>query len=160
MAISRRQQIIAAVNTQLKTIKIDDGYKTDLGLNVFWDRDTDNKPLEEKEYPCIVVEVADAEMDPIAFQAEMHGLILTLKCYSLPTKQTGLDPIKDGLRSDVIQAMYKSGDHIWGGLADDTRHTGETSYEETHNKRKVHGVELEYTIDYQTAIGDPYNLPS
>lgn len=160
MAISRRQAIINAVNAQLKTIVSDGAYETNLGHQVHWDRDTDKKPVSEAESPCLIVMVSDLPMDPIAFQAEYHGLVLTFKCLSLSTKKTGLDPIKDQMRSDIIKAMYKSGDHTWGGLADDTRHTNEASYDETHDKRKFHGVELEFTIDYQTAWGDPYNLPT
>ena len=126
-----------------------------MGLNVFWDRDTDKNPIAQSESPCLIIETSDEEMVPIAFQSEMHGLRLKIKGLSLP----GTD-IKDKMRSDIIKCMNNSGDETWSALADDTRHTGTGEYDETHNERKFQGVELEYTIDYQTEIGDPYNLPS
>ena len=154
MADSRRQQIIDAINTQLKTIK-PTTYETAIGLNVFWDRDTDKNPIQESESPCLIVETSDEEMEQHATKAELHGLVLKIKGLSLPGTN-----IKDKMRSDIIKCLDNSGDETWSTLADDSRTAGNGEYDETHNERKFQGVELEFTINYQTANGDPYKLPS
>ena len=154
MADSIRQQIINAIDTQLQTIK-KNTYETDLGLRVFWQRDTNLNPIQDGESPCLVVEVSDDEYEPIAYRAEMHKLILSFKALSLPDTN-----IQDRMRSDIIISMYNSNDHTWSSLADDTIHTGTGEFEEIHAENKFLGVELEYTIEYQTANGDPYNFPS
>lgn len=154
MADSIRQQIIDVINTQLQTIK-KTTYETDLGSRIKWQKDTANNPIQESESEVLIVEVLDGEMEAIAFNSEMHELILTLRA----SAHWDLD-IQDKMRSDIIKAMYNGGDHTWGSLADDTRHTGTGLFEEVHGEYKFLGVELEYTIQYQTANGDPYNLPS
>ena len=155
MADTRRQKIINAVTTQLQTIKKANSYETDLGLRVKFQKDTANNPLQAGESPCLIVELADAEMEPIAFAAEMHGLELTLKGSSKIDTN-----IQDKMRADIILAMHNNNDHTWGSLADDTRHVDTGEFDEEHGEFKYLGVEINYLIEYQTANGDPYNLPS
>ena len=154
MADTRRQQIIDAIDTQLKTIK-KNTYNTDLGNKIKWQKDTSKNPIQEGESQVLVVEISDGEMEFTAAQAEMHTLILIMKC----SAHWDLD-IQDKMRADVVKAMNNSGDWTWGALADHTVHTGSNLFDEEHGEYKYLGVELEYTIEYQTAVGDPYNLPS
>lgn len=154
MPDTRRQQIIAAVDTQLKTIK-KNTYNTDLGNRVKWQKDTSKNPVQEQESQTIVIEVADGEIEYIAFNAEMHEILLSIKAVA----HEDID-IQDKMRADIIKAMYNSGDCAWSGLADDTRQTGLVEFDEEHGEYKFLGVELEFTIQYQTAAGDPYNLPT
>ena len=151
MADTRRQQILDVIETQLKTIDTPI-YETKLGDNVFIDRD---KAPEDSECPCIIVDQEDEELVPIAFHAEMHALILTMTAHSITSSN-----IKDKMRADIIVAMNNSGDETWGALADDTRIFEGQEQEVKHEDRKIETVIIAFRIEYQTAINDPYNLPS
>ena len=154
MPKTRRQQIIDAVNTQLQTIK-KNTYNTNLGERVKFQKDTSKNPVQEQESQTIVVDLADGEIERIAFNAEMHEIIFSFKALA----QEDID-IQDKMRADIIQAMHNSGDCTWSGLADDTNQTGGGEFDEEHGEYKFLGIELEFTIEYQTAKGDPYNLPT
>ena len=151
MPDTRRQRIINAIETQLKTIDTPI-YETKLGDNVFIDRD---KAPDSTECPCIIVDQEDEEPVMIAFQAEMHALILTMTAHSVTSPD-----IKDKMRADIIKAMDNSDDETWGGLADDTLPFEDQTQSVEHEERKIETVVLSWRIEYQTAKNDPYNLPS
>lgn len=118
MADSIRQDIIDALDTRLKAIKVSGGYKTNAGLHVFdWlDRD-----LADSELDAIVYRDRTSNLQMESFSAVVNMVRLEIEA---KTKQASGTARR--LR-EIIEDIYKAigTDETFGGLAHETLPAGE-----------------------------------
>ena len=149
MPVSKRQQIVDAIDARLKTITTANGYNTDAGNNVFEWR---SYPLDENsELPALVYRDTE-EIESLAVGGyQLHTLTIEIEGYVV-----GANAARDlrALIADVIKAIGT--DLTWGGLAEDTRPV-EESIEIDQEERKIAGAVIRIEIDYRTQAFDPYN---
>lgn len=114
MADSIRQQIMAALDTRLKTIKTTGGYKTNAGQNVFdWlDRD-----LADTELDAIIYRDRTDDLTPLSTRKFENRVTVEIEA---KTKQAAGTARR--LR-EIIEDIYKAigTDETFSGLARSTR---------------------------------------
>src|SRR4030067_3246140 len=113
MADSIRQQIINAVDTRLKTIKIINGYETDAGLNVFHYKEN---PFEQDKFLCIEYRDVNDYPEDLSFGLFLHTITLEIRAYA---NGITIDKTARKLKADIEKAINT--DLTWGGLAEDTK---------------------------------------
>ena len=109
---SLRQRIVAAVEARFATILIANGYKTDIGANVFiW------KPLpfQTSELPGMDVRDTDDTSEAQTIGEEVHTLPLEVRC--AVTGDASMEDVRK-IVADIKQCIGV--DVTWGGLAQDT----------------------------------------
>jgi hypothetical protein len=147
MADTIRQQIIDAIDTQLKTILVSNGYYTDLGLTVQeWDLtplDPDNE-TERLEY-------RDEEESRLDLTVGEQTMGLPLAIRVLTAGDTSVRDIREML-ADVAKAMYE--DPTWGALASDTNQEGLATLDKAEAADQASGVEVRFLIEYTVARGE------
>jgi len=118
-----RQQIVDAIETRLKTIRVANGYQTEAGQHVFPWRLV---PIPDSDMPALCIYDTDCNMSP-------DGAI----GYFTHELQVDIDAIVSGSASrttvrsimeDVFRAVGV--DRTWGGLAE-------------HTEIQSHGINLE-----------------
>lgn len=147
MADSKRQIILNAIDTALKTIKIANGYETDLGNNIFEWRE---EPLQESELPAAIWRDTD---EPVEFTigAHEHKLTVEIELYAVgPTSPT----ILRKLIADVVKLV--GANLTWSGNAEDTKPQTEDIKTEKESRR-IAGALVKFEVIYTTNRFDPYN---
>jgi len=146
-----RQQLMDAVNTQLKTILTANGYNSQLGRNVFEWREAS---LEGDELPGIVYRDRE-EAAAVTIGAHEHRLVLEvvvmLSGEEAPT-------LVRQMIADVITCIGT--DRQWSTLAEDTAPFNDEEIEIEHGGKKYAGISLKFVITYQTLPFDPYTQPT
>jgi hypothetical protein len=110
MADSKRQQIVTALDTRLKTILVTGGYLTDLGANVQWWR---QEPFADTESG---ISCEDSESPPtwLGAQCQLHRLVVEIKAVMPAT--TAAPEIRQAA-ADVVTTLAT--DLTFGGLVED-----------------------------------------
>lgn len=146
MSDSKRQQIVAAFDTRLKTILTGGGYNTNLGSNIFEWRVT---PLAQDELPGAIWRDTDDSIE-VSFQQDVHSLSIQV-AVTVAGATSPADARK--LIADVTAAVAT--DTSLGGLAEDAKVTGET-IEFDQEERRIAGVVLTFVVEFVTNHMDPY----
>jgi len=147
MADSVYQDIIDAVDTKLKTILTTAAYATNLGSNVNWWRDLENKPFQASELPAVNCKDEIADVSPSAKKIDGYQLFIELNiiCSTIVTMRLAI--------SDIVKAL--NADITWGGLAYNTEiKSSEAEVEQKENKYFSGIIPVE--IYFNTVAGDPY----
>ena len=154
MADSIRQQIVNAVKTRLATIRLSNGYETEIGAHVF---EWLTQDLQASELPC--VEFIDPKCQTIQHVSNVqeHDLEVWLKI----TGEPGTN-VAQWTRKAVADVWKMVGvDRKWSGLAlttypkpppDDSDALG---FEQ--GNKIVSGADVKLIIKYRTRNFDPYN---
>ena len=148
MADTIRQQIITAVDTQLKTISVANGYRTALGATV---QEWDLTPLSAANETTGRLEYRDGGEDRLDLTVGEQTMGLPLVIRVLTPGSTSMADIRKML-ADVAKAMYE--DPTFGGLADDTNQEGPATLDKGEEADEAAGVEILYRIEYTVARGD------
>lgn len=150
MADSLRQQIINAVDTRLKTIKIANGYETDLGLNV--NRWKTIPVSSDKEYELIYRDpIEDVTAENIAIGRHEHTLHMEIEII------TKADSISDNQVRKMIADIEKAikVDETWGVLAQRTiPESNEINV--LQSEKIIGGVIFRFAIIFRTNKWDSY----
>lgn len=149
MAESIRQQIVSAVETRLKTIKVVNGYETDIGLNINVWQTTD---FQESELPAIDVRDPSEEVD---VRGGNHICNLTIEIEAKVSGTTSAAAMRD-IIADTIKAIGT--DPTFGGLAQDTRPVTNDSFGFGQNSKKIASIVMTFEARYITKKFSPYSL--
>jgi hypothetical protein len=145
MADSKRQDIIDALDTLLKTIKTTAGYETNLGSNV---KEFDETAMNESESPkCIHRDMGQisAEQD---FDSWIHDLTIMLDLEVVGSIATMRKCI-----ADVTKAL--GSDNTLGGLAIKIKPPTDQIGAE-HKEKFIVGAIMKFVVRYETASWNPY----
>jgi hypothetical protein len=114
--VSKRQDICDAVKVRLATIKVINGYYSNLGSNVYEWRDTDNSPIPVGSLPAVVLKDSDVDIYTEVIGKWNHYLTLGFEIYC-----THLTDVASEVRK-IIEDVFKAigTDPKWGGLSDYT----------------------------------------
>lgn len=141
-----RQRVISALDTRLKTITIANGYKTNLGNNIFGWRVID---LQESELPG--AEYKDnEETTVIAVGTHLHTLPI-----EITINTQGGTSAEDArkLIADVVKCI--GADTTFSGLAQDAFIGGSTMAAD-QKENKIIEMTVKVIIEYTTNPFDPY----
>lgn len=146
MPTSKRQALVSAMETRLKTILISGGYETDLGLNVrIWRQE----PFTDTEKG---ISIEDAEESPtwIGAGVQLHRLTFQVKIV-LPATASQTE-----IRSAVADISKVVGtDLTFGGLAEDCVLTEVALY--VGQEGSLHaGAVVTVVMEYATEPWSPY----
>jgi hypothetical protein len=145
MPDSIRQQIIEALDTQLKTILTTGGYTSNLGSKVFEYR---SHPLEESDLPCLIYrDLADTIAQ--TFGEQEHRLTVSLDIIANTTAK-----VLRGMIADVHKCI--GGNLTLGGLCMDILPVSDEAIEVQQDDRKFYGVSMKIVIQFVTANWNPY----
>lgn len=111
--MTKRQQIVNAIETRFKTILVVGGYRTNLGDNVHVWRLSD---WAKDEAPGVDIRDTDWDSDETGQGLHDHGLLIEV--YVEAGGGTSPASVRE-MAADVLQAIGV--DDTWGGLAIQTR---------------------------------------
>lgn len=142
MAI-KRQQIVDAVETRLKTILTSNGYYTDLGNEVYvWLQ----RPIEDAKTLSAIIR--DLEQEEITFEDQnsthLHRKNLEVEIEIVSSSASALRQAE----ADVNKAIGT--DPTWGGLAELTRPYNSVPVFPDQKERKRTGIARTIIIQYKT----------
>ena len=146
MADSKRQQIVSALDTRLKTILTTGGYETNLGNNVLWWRQTSFADTESG----ISCEDSEAAPEWLGAQCQLHKLTVGIKVV-MPVG-TAAPEIRKAA-ADVVKAVAT--DLTFGGLIEDCI-LGEMPMDVGQEATMHGGTIINLSVEYTTAPWDPY----
>ena len=149
MADSKRETVITAFDTRLKTILVAGGYETDAGKNVYGWKDT---PLEQTKLPALVWRDTD-EAAPIAGQTDDHTLRVEVDCVVVKTTSVSAMKQLRKLIADVVKVLGT--DLTLGGVVHDIVQQGE-EMQVTHEDKKVMASTATFELLFTTGHFDPY----
>lgn len=140
---STRQQIVTALDTLMKTIKVVNGYQTNAGLNVFVWRST---PLEQTDLPAILLRDTT---DPIDAEGvtDRADHLLTVE-FALYASGATADAASRTLVEDVLKALGTS--PTLSGKCYDMRPTASNLVAE-HQDIRLAAASLTIQIRYRTS---------
>lgn len=157
MAIPARQRIVEAIFSRLKTITKANGYKTDIGLNVFrwklnpWgEREADGKHFLDgcnlKDKACSMQgEVSGSMTWALEIEIEIFG------------DGEGSDSYLRSAEADVISLI---GTDVRWGVADLNARTWtkdfRTEMSLKQDERIVAGMSVSFTVEFRTPFWNPY----
>jgi len=147
MADSVYQDIIDAVNVKLIAILTTGGYVTNLGTNVNWWRDLENKPFQASELPAANCKDSISDVSSMAMNVDGYQITILIEivCATIAVVRSAI--------ADVIIALKAGG--TWGGLAYNTEiMSSECEVEQKENK--YFSTTLSVEIYFNTVQGDPY----
>ncbi len=145
--MSKRQDIISAVDARLKAILISGGYITNIGQNVkeWYQVPVDaavNDLLSYEDPTCKRIDPPDEEDDNAAAYDYKR---LTVNIFVITSGSTAPAKLRIYI-ADVLKAV--GSDVTWGGLALNTTLDGDDS-EVVHEKKKLGGTQITIYIDYK-----------
>lgn len=145
MADSKRQDIIDALDTLLKTIKTTAGYQTNLGSNV---KEYDETAMNESESPkCIHRDMGQVSTEE-DFDSWIHDLTIMLDIEVVGSIATMRQCL-----ADVMKAF--GSDKTLGGKAIKIKPPTDQIGAE-HKDKFVVGAIMKFVIRYETNSWDPY----
>lgn len=159
MGTSRREQILVAMETQLKTIeagkpagKSPNTYTYTIPSVQRWEQ----KGQSQAERPFIVIVPSTEEKLEDTFAQTECTLIIDLQVWATHDYDNmstiATDTYINGLLSDVEKAL--TADRSWGGLADETHITGNAMFEDDTGQMFA-GVIIEVEVKYKHRTDDP-----
>jgi len=150
VADSKRQQIVTAIDTRLKTIKTVNGYETNAGDNVyeFWDI-----ALEGDELPAIIWRDGAEDSELLVNTTQNRTLTVELTLQALGVTAPA---ILRKLIADVEKAILV--DNTWGGLAIFTSVMNVVdTFDVEHKDRRMGVCRTTFTVLYRTGYLNPYS---
>ncbi|MHC1697778.1 MAG: hypothetical protein AB9919_06920 [Geobacteraceae bacterium] len=112
--MSKRQSIVNAIETRMKTILTTNGYATNAGQHVFVWRTTD---IPETEMPSICIYDSDCPIDYENTPVGLQGHRLTVDLVGDAKGASAQVEVRK-INADLLKAIGT--DPTWGGLAIDT----------------------------------------
>lgn len=112
--MSKRQQIVDAIETRMKTILTTGGYATNAGQHVFVWRKT---PIPETELPSICIYDGECQIYYEETPVGLQGHFLTVELVA-DAKGAAAQVDVRKINADVVKSIGT--DPTWGGLAIDT----------------------------------------
>ena len=154
------QQLFDAVKTRFQRIYIVNGFQTDVGAHCFSWRDLNTSPIQDSEFPCIMVRDVKRETLREGRVINAHDHELTIEVYA-GAKASGSSPPDNFARrilADLDQAIAEDIRWTISGvmLARDTI-PGTDEIETVHAGDRTVGVKKTFTIQFRTRRFDPYN---
>jgi len=149
MPASIRQQIIDAVETRLKTIKVANGYETDIGLNVNVWHVTD---LQEPELPAI--DIRDTS-ESIEVRGGNHICTLTIEIEAKVSGASSGVSMRDIL-ADIIKAVGT--DPSFSGLVQETKPLQNDSFGFGKQDKTIASILMTFEMRYLVKAFKPYTL--
>jgi hypothetical protein len=154
MADTKRQKIVAAVIARMQTIRMVNGYQTEIGARVEdWARRFDEEELKAQPSKAIlgVYDLPDeVGKDGKHAIGETHRLRMQVRIFI--TGSTLATELRKMI-GDVVAAIGK--DILWGYLAMDTEPSTE-GFVVPNAAMEVAGAAVEFIVVYATATFDPY----
>ena len=150
MVDSKRQQIMTAIDTRLKAIKIVNNYETNAGNNVyeFWDI-----ALEDDELPAIIWRDGAEDSELLVSTTQDRTLTIELVLQALGVTAPA---ILRKLIADVEKAIAV--DYTWGGLAIFTSVMNIVdTFDVEYKDRRVGACRTRFTVLYRTGYLNSYN---
>jgi len=142
--VSVRQQIIDTLDTNLKAILTSNGYKTNIGQNVFHYRDN---PLSESELPAIIYRDTESDEYTDVMKKQTHALSIEIEAYA-EAGSTTPDTMRD-IIEDIVKCI--GADYRMGGLAHTT--TVDGTEIDTDQAGKITGsAVVKITVIYRTNL--------
>lgn len=142
-----RQQIMDAVRIRFSNILVANGYKTDIGNNVFEWRDAD---IEAAKLPAIKYRDSDGSIEAITVgEVENH---IKVEVEISTAGSAGLDELRNAV-ADMTLAIGV--DVTFGGLAQDTSLFND-NYSIEHVENKYYRAALSFDITFTTDRFNPY----
>jgi hypothetical protein len=148
MPDSRRQQIIDQIKTLLATVTIANGFKTNLGANVFEWKGID---FQESEIPG--VDVRDPSED-VETKGGRHFYTLTIEIEAKVSASATTDEAREVLAD--IQTLMGSNQNL-GGLAHLVRPVQNELLDFEKMNNKFGSVAMRFEIQYATKAFQPYS---
>jgi len=152
MATNKRQQIVTAIDTRLKTILTANGYETSVGASVVW---WAMSPIDQDLLPQILVKDTERILrnDELGIGQHQHILNIAVEIMLKPTYTAAASTMRQ-----VIADLYKciGVDVTWGGLAEDTSLPVETGLRIEQHEYCLVGVGYNFDVEYITSPWDPY----
>lgn len=143
MADSKRQQIISALDTRLKTIKTIAGYQTNLGNNVF---EWNNKPLAANEMPGLIYRDVSNSRQEGAIGKFRWGLNVEIEI--MTSGSTAAADVRKML-ADVYKAIGT--DVYFSALAVTTEQPESDEMQIVKEDKKIGGALIKLSIIYDAA---------
>lgn len=147
MADSKRQQIVNAIDTRLKTILIANGYETNLGQKVYEWRAA---PVNENEMPCIIYRDENETID-ITIGKHVHTLSISVDI--IAAKAQNAAAMRKYI-ADIVKCI--GADLTWGSLAEDTSPAGSDDIQIHHQENIISGAGMKFIVQFTTNPFDPY----
>lgn len=149
MTTNKRQQIVTAIDTRLKTILTANGYETNIGATVVW---WAMSPIDQNLLPQILVKDTE-KMDILGIGQHQHTLNIAVEIMLKPVYTAAASTMRQ-----VIADLYKciGVDVTWGGLAEDTSLPMESGLRIEQHEYCLVGVGYNFDVEYITNPWDPY----
>jgi hypothetical protein len=147
---SIRERLWQAIETQLATIHVDNGWPFTLHLG----RRGNLSPLDLQSFPAAVLIPVTDEPDSDAYSTNRRILSFRVACWVRPHAKTAiqLEPVLNAV------AIVMQQDPLWNRLADNTDE-GVTVYVYVEGESEEACAEIEYSVQYRTRIEDPTLAP-
>jgi hypothetical protein len=149
MADSIRQQIVSAFKTRIQTIKISNGYETNIGNNIFEWKTTD---FQESELPGADIRDTGEEVE---VRGGNHIYTLTIELEAKITGATMATQARD-IIADCMKAIGV--DPRLGGLVQETKPVNNESLGFEQKDKKIGSLTMKFTLTYITRAFSPYTL--
>ena len=151
MANSKRDGIITAIDTRMKTIKTTAGYETGIGTNVNWWL---MAPLDpDSDLPAICLKDRD-RIEWSGIGEHLHSLEISAEIYIKPTYTAAAGTMRKAI-ADMIKCIGV--DVTWGGLAQDTLLPPEDNLTIEQQEYCLIAVGFKFVVQFLTNAWDPYN---
>lgn len=151
MATSKRDGIITAIDTRLKTIFVAGGYELNLGSNIYW---WIMRPLDpDSDLPAICLKDRDA-ITWSGIGEHLHELEISVEIYMKPAYTAAAATMRKAI-ADMIKCIGV--DVTWGGLAQDTLLPPEETLAIEQQEYCFVAVGFRFVVQFLTNAWDPYN---
>lgn len=151
MVTSKREEIIDQIKAAWAAIKKGDTnpndpaaaeYKTSLGHNVFYHRDTDNEPIQDHEVPCMTVAIFEKILETSSYITWDRSLEFDITLIA----RTDTEAWR---MADDIETSIR-GNEQWDDLAVDTDASDDREIDTYHGENKYVAVSMKVRIQYIT----------
>lgn len=151
MTKSKREKITDLVEAAWAAIKKGDTnpndpfaseYKTSLGHNVFYHRDTDNEPIQDQEVPGMTVAIFEKILETSSYSTWDRSLEFDIVLIA----RTDTEAWR---MADDIETSIR-GNEQWSDLAEDTDASDDREIDAYHGDNKYVAVSMKVRIQYVT----------
>lgn len=143
-----RQRIMDTIETRMGTILVSNGFKTNVGQNVFpWSE----LGINNTKLPALIIR--DVDDDPDQEVIRIVDNILTVQVIALTTKSATSEQEVREIIADVIKAVGV--DETWGDLAEFTL-LPPAGMEALQLEKKLFGSQIDLVVEYTTGRFDPF----
>jgi hypothetical protein len=146
---NKRQQIVTAIDTALKTILVANGYETNMGAAVTWWAPA---PIEAVTLPAVNAKDTDVTIWR-SIGEHGHDLTVSVDIFLQPAYATADVEMRKAI-ADVTKCVGV--DVSWGGLAQDTGLITENGLHIEQLEYCFAAVGLSFVVEFTTNAWDPY----